>query len=242
MKLWYSLAVLVAASLAIVVLGSAAPPQQNSSQSASPVEPALPSDIDPKSRARLPLVNRDQLDDLGKKMYDLIVSPQARTLAGLQGPYGIWLYSPRVAEHSQPLNYYLRYETHLGRRLTELAILVTARELDNQFEWTSHEPAAVKEGLEPQIIDVVRYGQGLGGLGDKEALVISFGRELFQKKKVSSQTFARARKLFGDQGVVDLAALMGDYASVSALIDAFDIQLRADQKPLLPMQQPAGEK
>jgi len=195
---------------------------------------ALPKDIDSQSLSRLPLVKREDMEELGKKLYDSIVSGQARSLAGLQGPFGIWLYSPAMAQPALALNYYLRYEAPLGRRLTELAILVTARELDNQFEWTAHEPVALREGLEPQIINVVKYRRGISGLAEKEAVIISFGRELFGKRKVSSQTFSRAQKVFGNQGVVDLAALMGDYASITAIINAFDLQLRPDQKALLP--------
>jgi 4-carboxymuconolactone decarboxylase len=119
--------------------------------------------------------------------------------------------------------------------LTELGILVAARELDSQFEWSAHEPVALKEGLEPAIIDVVRFRKSAQGLGEKEALIINLGRELFRKHKVSRATFAHAQKVFGDRGVVDLAALMGDYTSINMLINTFDIQLQPDQKPLLPM-------
>lgn len=103
----------------------------------------LPKDVYPDSLSRLPLIKREALDEKGKKLYDVVVSPEARSLAGLQGPMGIWLYSPLMAEHQRPLNYYLRFETDLPRRLTELAILVTAREMDSQFEWTAHEAAAL---------------------------------------------------------------------------------------------------
>ena len=132
------------------------------------------------------------------------------------------------------VNQYLRYETTLDRRLTELAILVTARELDQQFEWTAHEPAALKEGLEPAIVDVVKHRKPVDGLGEKEAVIVSFGREVFRERKVRAETFARAVDLFGTRGVVDLAALMGNYASTAVILNAVDQQLRPDQRPLLP--------
>jgi len=115
----------------------------------------LPEDIAPDSLSRLPLVTRDDME--GTRLYDALVSPQSRTLVGLRGPGGIWLHSPKLGALVRAVNQHLRYETALDRRLTELAILVTARELDNQFEWTAHEPAALREGLEPAIIDVVKY-------------------------------------------------------------------------------------
>jgi 4-carboxymuconolactone decarboxylase len=132
------------------------------------------------------------------------------------------------------VNQYLRYETTLDRRLTELAILVTARELDQQFEWTAHEPAALKEGLEPAMIDVVKHRKPVDGLGEKEAVIVSFGREVFRERKVRAGTFARAIELFGSRGVVDLAALMGNYASTAVILNAVDQHLRPDQPPLLP--------
>src|SRR5712691_10147845 len=104
----------------------------------------LPGDVDPDSLSRLPLVEREAMDEQGQKFYDAVTGPHSRTLVGLQGPSGIWLHSPELGERVRAVNQYLRYETALERRLTERAILVTARELDHQFEWTAHEPAALK--------------------------------------------------------------------------------------------------
>src|SRR5438128_5049248 len=129
----------------------------------------LPPDVYPDSLSRLPLLGRDELDEDGKRYYDAVTGPQSRTLVGLQGPSGIWLHSPKLALHLRGANQYLRYETTLGRRLTELAILVTARELDHQFEWTAHEPVALREGLEPEIIEVVRHRKSVVELETKEA-------------------------------------------------------------------------
>ena len=194
----------------------------------------LPGDIHPESLSRLPLVDRAAMDEEGKKFYDAVTGPQSRTLAGLQGPSGIWLHSPELGARVRAVNQYLRYETALDRRLTELAILVVARELDNQFEWTAHEPAALKEGLDPEIVDVVKHRRPVAGLPTKEALIVSFGRELFRERKVRSETFARALEVFGSRGIVNLAALMGNYAMTAVILGAVDQQLRPDQKPLLP--------
>ena len=195
---------------------------------------ALPKDVYPASLSRFPLLTRELLDEVGRQHYDTVVGPQSRTLVGLRGPSGIWLHSPKLAGFVRAANQYLRFETALGRRLTELAILVTARELHNQFEWTAHEPAALKEGLEPKIIDVVKRGRPIAGLGKKEALIVSFGRELFRTRKLRSRTFARAVELFGRRGVLELAALMGNYAGTALILAAVDQQLHPEQTPLLP--------
>ena len=195
---------------------------------------ALPKDVYPASLSRFPLLTRELLDEVGRQHYDTVVGPQSRTLVGLRGPSGIWLHSPKLAGFVRAANQYLRFEAALGRRLTELAILVTARELHNQFEWTAHEPAALKEGLEPKIIDVVKRGRPIAGLGKKEALIVSFGRELFRTRKLRSRTFARAVELFGRRGVLELAALMGNYAGTALILTAVDQQLHPEQTPLLP--------
>jgi 4-carboxymuconolactone decarboxylase len=175
------------------------------------------------------------MDEQGTRLYDTVVSQQSRTLVGLRGPSGIWLHSPELGERVRAVNQYLRYETTLDRRLTELAILVTARELDNQFEWTAHEPAALREGLSQEIIDVVKYRRSCEGLGPHESVIVRFGREVFREKKVRSQTFAQAVEAFGHGGVVNLAALMGNYAMTAVILDAVDQQIHPDRRPLLPM-------
>jgi 4-carboxymuconolactone decarboxylase len=198
----------------------------------------LPRDVYEASLSRLPLLARDELDALGQEHYDTVVSPKSRTLVGLRGPSGIWLHSPKLAGFLRAANQYLRFETALDRRLTELAILVTARELDNQFEWTAHEPAALAEGLDERIIDVVKRRRPLSRLGKqlgkREVVIIAFGRELFAKRKLSSRTFARAVELFGRRGVLELAALMGNYAMTAVILHTVDQQLHPGQKPLLP--------
>ena len=195
---------------------------------------ALPKDVYPDSMFRLPLPNREDLDDRGKKLYDNIVSPNNHTLAGLQGPAGILLNDPKLAELETALNQFLRYGSGLSGRFRELAILVTAREAHSQFEWAAHEPQALKEGLDQKTIDIVKYGRSSKGLPEMDAVVIELGRQMFDQKKVDSETYASALKLFGPRGLVDLVALMGNYYGTAALLSTFDLQLRPGQKPPLP--------
>ena len=195
----------------------------------------LPGDVHPDSLSRLPLRRREDMDEPGQRFYDAVVGPGSRTLVGLRGPSGIWLHSPRLGDRMRAVNQYLRYETALGRRLTELAILVTARELDQQFEWTAHEPAALAEGLSPEIVDVVKHRRPADGLGPEESAIIAFGREVLGDRKVRPETFARAVELFGHEGVVNLAALIGNYASTAIMLNAVDQQLHPDRRPLLPL-------
>ena len=205
-----------------------------------PVAPRLPKDVYPDSRFRLPLPHREDLDDYGKQVYDTMVDPARRSLVGLNGPAGIRMYDPKVAELMNSANLYLRRETGFGDRLTEIAILTTAREMDNQFEWAAHVTAGRAAGVEPAIIEVIRFRKPVAALGEKETLIIGFGRELFGEKKVSSATFAEAVRLFGRRGVVDLTSLMAFYSATSALLNAFDMQLPEGQQPQLPVLPRAG--
>src|ERR1700704_5741624 len=119
---------------------------QREEASKVPTMTTLPKDIHPESRSRLPLPKREALDEQGKRVYDSVLDPKRPTLAGFQGPAGFWLHSPGVGEPIGEMNRILRTEIPFEPRLRELAILVTARELDSQFEWTGHEPVALQEG------------------------------------------------------------------------------------------------
>ena len=181
-------------------------------------------------------VNRvnDRDPDAGQRIYDSLADPTGRTLRGLRGRGGILLHSPNLSRYARPLNRYLRHEAGLGGRVRELAILTTACELDSQFEWAAHEPEALREGISQDIIAVIKHRLDTSGLDQADAIVIEMGREIFGARKVTSETFARALRHFGHRALVDLVALMGNYAGTAALLTAFDMQLDTDQPPLWP--------
>jgi len=195
---------------------------------------SLPADINKDSLSRFPVVKRDQMDEKGKKAYDLVAGGAGKT-ASPTGPASIGLYSPGAEEPLRMLNEYLRRQNNiLGAPLTELAILVAAREVDEQYVWSAHEPNGLKAGLPQSVIDVVKYGKDVSGLGEKETAIIRFGRQLFREKKMSSDVFAKTVELFGRQGTVELTALMGDYQLNGLLLKVADQHLPPERKPLLP--------
>jgi 4-carboxymuconolactone decarboxylase len=197
---------------------------------------ATPSDIHADSGNRLPPIKRDSLDATGQKTYDQLASPSGGSLAGLRGPGGINLYAPKVSELTGALNRYLRSPaTGFDGHVRELAILVTAREFNSQFEWAAHENVALKEGVPPATIDVVKHRKSLRSVPEADAVIIQLGREIYRTKKVTSATYARAVKQFGPEKLINLVSLMGNYAGTAALLAVFDMQLPPGQKPLLPM-------
>ncbi len=185
----------------------------------------LPPDIYPDSRCRLPLPRREDFDAEGQKAFDVVADPKGGTIRGLIGPGGIGLHSPRLSTLQRPVGRYLRFESGIKPREREIAILTTARECDSRFEWAAHEPEALTCGVSQEIIDIIKFKRPTTGLAELDDVIITLGREAFGKRKVSSETFARAMKLFDKQGLIDLVALMGNYAATAAMLCVMDMQL-----------------
>ena len=197
-----------------------------------------PADVDTESGCRLPLPKRDELDAEAQRVYDSLAGPGSASLRGLRGPGGILLHSPALARYTRPLNHHLRHEAGLGGRVRELAILTTARALDSQFEWCAHEAEALRQGISREIIDIIKYRRDVAALDEADRVVIELGREIFAARRVAPTTFARALGRFGRRALIDLVALMGNYAATAALLTAFDMQLDPGQTPLLPVDEP----
>src|ERR1043165_1173746 len=206
--------------LAIVIAAGHAPPtsgQAGSEAAAAPASgQARPADLHAETGNRFPPIRRDALDETGRKLYD------TRGVTDGFGRAALRLYSSPVAESMTAVNNYLRRKSGLEPRLVDLAILVTAREMDAEYVWTSHEPAAQKAGLEQSIIDAVKFRRPTTELGEKERIIVQLGRDAIGKHKVDSETFAQAVKLFDHQGVVNIASLIGDYAATAVLLTVAD--------------------
>lgn len=204
-------------------------------------EADIPADIQRDSWARLPAVNRNNLDTEGRRIYDMLTSPGNGYENGLRGPLGMWMYSPEMAEGAWLLRQRVRYGTPKDQRLTELTILSTAREISNQYEWSAHEPLGTAAGLEQEIMDFVKYrrpmseADAIPGMGELEKLIIQFAREVVSEDKVSSETFATAVDLLGEQGVMDLTGLIGYYGFVAMTLKAFDVQRQPGTARMLPL-------
>jgi 4-carboxymuconolactone decarboxylase len=194
----------------------------------------LPNDIDPNSRCRLPLPDRAGLDDAARKTYDSLANPGGGSLAGLRGPGGIRLHSPALSRGLRPTNIRLRDPDVIDARMRELAILITVREHDCQFEWAAHEAEAKSAGVSDKVVNIIRHRSPTTGLPEPDAALITFGRELFGDHRVTPETYARVAVLFDRRMLVDLVNLMGMYAMTAASLIAFDAQLPEGTPPGLP--------
>lgn len=214
---------IISAFVGALLAGGAVAQEQQSQQ--------LPPDVNPVTLTRLPQLTRDDLDEEGKAIYDQIVGdgPTPRT-----GPIAVSLYSPKVALAFHELNSFLRYNGDLSPRHTEVAILVAAWEIKQQYEYSAHEPAALRFGAPQEVIDTIRYDREPVGLSPEETTIIRVGRQLLREHKLDSDLFAEAVRLFGRKGFVELVTVMGDYVMVGMLLTAIDQHLPPERPALLP--------
>src|SRR6478672_1639841 len=164
---------------------------------------------------RFPQLTMDQLDDRQKPLGEQVMKVSS---IGIGGPYNPMLRSPVLGQRLLDLFHYLRWETSVPMRLNEFAILIIARQWRSQVEWYAHAPIAAKAGLSPDIIAELKTGKRPTSMSEDEAVVYDFVTELTAAKKVSEETFARARKVFNDQQIVDLTAVSGNYVMVAMML------------------------
>jgi 4-carboxymuconolactone decarboxylase len=192
-------------------------------------------DIDPVTLSRFPAVKREDMPETVRKFYDEQNAPSPDGTPFLRrGPQHLYLYSPAVAGTMGRLVNSVREQGVLGDRFIEIAILVTAREINHQFIWSAHEPAARRTGVQPAIIDAIKFNRDVSGLDEKETVIIRFGRQLMREKKVSPDLFSKSVELFGRQGVVELTAVMGSYVGTGLMLDAAGQQQPPTRPALLP--------
>ena len=127
------------------------------------------------------------------------------------GPFEPLMHSPQVMSQARSMGDYLRYKSALGNTLSELVILVTAREWTQDYEWYVHHPIALKAGIKPEVADAIAEGRRPAGMSEDEEIVYDYTTELARTKQVSSKTFERAKARFGAKGVVDLTGIAGYY-------------------------------
>jgi 4-carboxymuconolactone decarboxylase len=219
---------IVMAAAAGLALAVAALAQQQSKPA------ALPPDVHPVSLTRLPPLTRADLNDEGKAVYDKIVGTGP---APVTGPVALSLYSPKIAQAFNDLNGFLRYNGTLSPRHTEVAILVATWEIQQQYEYSAHEPAALRFGAPQAVIDTIKYDREPVGLSPEETLIIKLGRAIMRDHKVDSALYAEAEKTFGRTGIVEMVTAMGDYVMVGMVMTAIDQHLPPDRPALLPPRQ-----
>ena len=184
--------------------------------------------------ARLPLPSRENVPENQRDAFDDIVKGTGSVPR--VGPGSVALHLPHAHQRLMGLNRFLRSESSLAKKLQELAMLVTARELDCQYIWNAHATSAREAGVTNALVDALRERRELPATRDDETAVVRFGQEFFRTHRVSRGTFQLALESLGQRGAIELALFLGNYASLALLVNSFDGDLPSDRKePLLPV-------
>jgi 4-carboxymuconolactone decarboxylase len=177
--------------------------------------------------ARTPVVTRDMVPEEFRGAFDELTRDTGGSITG--GPASITINSPEMSRRRSHLTAYLRFETTFPKRIQELAILATARAMDCPYIWNAHAPAARSEGVSDALVDALRDRQPLPEMAPDESAIVDFCAEFYKDHKVSSPTFQTALEQFGVQRLVEITALMGNYAQTAFFLNAFEVELPADR-------------
>ena len=181
--------------------------------------------------ARIPLPGPEAMTPAQRRVYDeVIAGPRGSFI----GPLRAVIHWPQLADHWQKLGALVRFGTNFPPRLSELAILVTARAWDAQFEWYAHEPIARKAGIAEDVIAAIREGRRPALADPDQQAVYDYAAELHETHTVSQQAYARVHERFGTLGVVQLTALLGYYTMVAMTLNTHAIPLPEGAAPPLP--------
>lgn len=170
------------------------------------------------------------LTDAQRVVYDAMV---AGPRGAVVGPFHPLLRSPELCDRAQALGAFLRFSSALPPRLSELAILVTARFWTAQFEWHEHAKFAAKGGLSDAVIEAIRVGDDPTALmQDDEKAVYAFAVALHNNHAVDDETYTAAQSHLGETGVTDLVGLLGYYTLISMVLNTFEVPVPGGAKPL----------
>jgi 4-carboxymuconolactone decarboxylase len=184
--------------------------------------------------ARLPLATRDSVPEDQRAAFDEVVKGYGSVPR--YGPGSVMINVPKAHQLVIALNRHLRNSSTLSKKLQELAMLVTARELDCQYIWNAHAASARSLGIADATVDALRDRKELSKLPADEGAVVRFGQELLRTHRVSKGSFQSVIEQLGKEGAVELGLIFGNYSLLALLVNSFDVDLPPERKePLLPV-------
>ncbi len=179
---------------------------------------------------RIKALKREEMSEAQRRVVEAAIAGKRGTAPP---PLLAWLQSPEMAQRAQHLGEFVRYETSLPTRLSELAILVTARFWTSHYEWYAHKRESLKAGIDPAVIDAIARRETPRLDDPKARAVYEFSRALHETHAVPQRLFEDATKALGEQGVVELIGILGYYTLISMTLNAFAIGLPEGEKPEL---------
>lgn len=177
---------------------------------------------------RMPPLKEEQLTEEQKEAAaDIAAGPRGE----VKGPYWPILRSPGYMRVMEKVGEYFRFRVGLNKRLCEMTALIGARAWTQQFEWNAHYPVALRAGVKPEIADAIGEGRRPRGMAADEELLYDFVNELMTNKSVCDDTYARAKELFGERGIIDIIGCLGYYSTLAMVMNVARSTL-SDGRPL----------
>jgi 4-carboxymuconolactone decarboxylase len=188
--------------------------------------------INADAQDRMPPIPAEKLTDEQRKAVEEF---RAARNAGVSGPFAPLLRSPEVMNRARAMGDYLRFKSVFPPRLSEFAILITARHWTQNYEWDAHYQLALKGGLREDIARAVAEGRRPERMAEDEEILYNFCTELHQNQSISDATYARALKAFGEQGIIDAIGISGYYTFLAMVLNTSRTPVPAGRAPgLLP--------
>jgi 4-carboxymuconolactone decarboxylase len=187
------------------------------------------------AQERYPALNPEQLSPQQKAYVENLQKPPRNNTTALKNPpFKVYMRSPDLANKLEAVSDYVRWGTGLEPRLTELAIMITARQWSSQWIWRGHYRAAVRGGLDQSVGTDIAAGRRPTKMKEDEEVLYNYAMEMYRDRTVSDTNYAAAVKQFGEKGLIDLVATMGYYDTVAmTLITAKAIAPKEDDVPQL---------
>ena len=178
-----------------------------------------------KLNDRLPVLTEDKLDHAQRALLESMRAGPRGARVKLGGPFGVYMHAPQYGEMTQRLGAFVRFKTSLEPRLSEFAILCTARMWRAQYEWHAHAPIAEQAGVKPDVIRDIKAGRMPKKAAKDERAIFDFIQELYKKRRVGERNYKRVQSLLGDRGTVELVGILGYYTAVSMILNVFNVPL-----------------
>jgi 4-carboxymuconolactone decarboxylase len=170
---------------------------------------------------RLAVIDEQRMNPAQRALLDSLRSGPRGSAITPRGPFAVWMHAPELGELAQKLGAHCRYGTALPPRLSEFAILCTARLWRAQYEWFAHAPMAEKGGVKPKTIEDLCRGRPPKSAPKDEQAIYDFIQELYKTKRVGDRNYKRVQSLLGDTAIVELVGILGYYSLISMTLNVF---------------------
>src|SRR5215470_19892173 len=171
--------------------------------------------------ARIPAMTEDTLTPVQRTLLDSIRSGPRGAGTTIRGPFAVFLHAPAFGELAQQLGGYCRFKTAVPPRLSEFAILCTAKFWRAQYEWFAHVPQAERAGVKTETIRDLHQGRAPKSAPKDERAIYDFVQELYKTRRVSDKTFKRVNAILGEAATVEFVGILGYYVLISMILNVF---------------------